>query len=198
MVEDLFHLQRRIASVFVKVVMIVYWLKRILYLCLIALCLSATAYPSSLPLVAHNVDLERYMGTWYEIAAFPNFFQRGCHCSQAHYLLDGQTVRILNQCYKGKQRQLKDARAKAWRAKGGRSSQLKVQFFWPFRADYWILYVSSNYQEAIVGSPNRRYLWFLSRNKQIPQKRYQYLLSVAKKRGYDIDKLHLSDQQCAN
>ena len=136
------------------------------------------------------------MGTWYEVASFPNFFQRGCRCSQAHYQLDEQYVRVLNQCYQGKHNQLKRAKAKAWQAKGGRSSQLKVQFFWPFRADYWILYVSPNYQEAIVGSPSRRYLWFLSRTKKISQKRYQYLVSIAEKQGYDVTKLHITDQKC--
>ncbi len=172
------------------------WVKRLVYCCLLSLCFSVLASQNTLPLVASNVDLERYMGTWYEVASFPNFFQRGCRCSQAHYQLDGQYVRVLNQCYQGKHNQLKRAKAKAWQAKGGHSSQLKVQFFWPFRADYWILYVSPNYQEAIVGSPSRRYLWFLSRTKKISQKRYQYLVSIAEKQGYDVKKLHITDQKC--
>ena len=147
------------------------------------------------PRVADQVDLSRYMGGWYEIAAFPNIFQRGCRCSRAFYSLQGTGVHIVNQCL-NKNNQLKQATARAWQAKDGSSSQLKVQFFWPFRGDYWILYVSPNYQDAIVGSPHRKYLWFLSRSRQLSEKRYQYLVSLAAAQGFDVSKLRRTSQHC--
>lgn len=149
--------------------------------------------PATMP----HVNLKRYMGKWYEIASFPMFFQRGCHCTTAQYRLQGQYVRVLNSCYKGADLSKSTATAKAWSVSPGSNSKLKVRFFWPFTADYWILYVSPQYQQALVGTPNREYLWVLARTKTISSERYQYLVSLARKQGYKVSKLNKTPQNCA-
>lgn len=137
---------------------------------------------------AKSVDLQKYMGKWYEIARLPNSFQKGCHCSTAEYkVLDQNKISVTNACYKdGK---LKEATATAWRSNADDNSKLKVRFFWPFTGKYWILYVSDDYQYAVVGEPSREYLWFLSRTKHISHQQLGLMKNIAIQQGYNLDQL---------
>ncbi len=161
-----------------------------------ALVISGCAVTTPPPTTAKSVNLSSYMGKWYEIASFPNRFQRGCRCTMAQYTLrnDG-TVAISNTCLKGNNQSL--AQGKAWVAERGDNSKLKVQFFWPFRANYWILAVSPNYQYALVGTPNRKYLWLLARHPSMAQGDYQQWIMIAKQKGYDVTKLQRTMQNCS-
>ena len=136
------------------------------------------------------------MGTWYEIASFPNFFQRGCQCTTANYRLTNNKVNIVNRCYKEKQDKLSEAKGTAWPVHGSKNSKLKVQFFWPFKGDYWILYLSPKYQQVIVGSPDRKYLWILARSRYINKNIYRTLTQIAKDKGFDVRKLVKTKQNC--
>lgn len=151
---------------------------------LLASCSSVVKKP---PTTASYVDLQRYMGTWYEIASFPNGFQKGCQQTRASYTLEKNFVRVVNQCYRNGK--VTRAQAKAWPVKGSGNARLKVQFFWPFKGDYWILDVSKDYQVALVGSPNRKYLWVLSRKKQISVAAYESMVKKARDNGYDVSRL---------
>ncbi len=150
------------------------------------------------PKVVAQLNLKKYMGLWYEIASFPAFFQRGCQCTTAHYrLLPKDKIDVWNRCYKGKSLKLSEAVGRAWRAKNDKgNSKLKVSFFWPFSGDYWVLYISKGYRRAVVGSPNRKYLWFLSRTPSISRAQYRKLLQVAKTEGYATGKLRRTFQGC--
>lgn len=145
-----------------------------------------------------KVNLEKYAGTWYEIASFPQSFQEGCHCTTAEYkLTDKNYVRVINQCRKGSPQGKTDvAKGKAFPVKGSNNSKLKVQFFWPFRGNYWIIELADDYSYAVVGEPKRKYLWILSRTPEMKEKTYQMLLERIEKKGFDISKLELADQSC--
>jgi len=137
-----------------------------------------------------QIDLERYLGTWYEIARLPYFFERKAQCVTATYSLnpDG-TVRVYNRSnFKNPDGKVKDIVGKAW-AVDDSNSRLKVQFYWPIRADYWILKVDDNYQWAVVGHPNRQYFWILSRTPKMEEKLYGDLLDFAKENKFPIEKL---------
>lgn len=155
-------------------------------------CSPKTTPPSTAP----SVDLPRYMGKWYEIASIANRFQRGCRCTTARYQLNDLTVSVVNQCMKGNNKTMTQARAKAWIANRDDNSKLNVQFFWPFRANYWILAISPNYQYALVGTPNRRYLWILSRTPTMPKVAYQQLVNTAQQKGYAVQSLKKTLQNC--
>lgn len=135
-----------------------------------------------------QVDLNRYLGTWYEIATIPQRFQKGCTAVSATYTLrpDGK-INVLNECRKdslaGK---YKAARGKAWVVDTLSNAKLKVQFFWPFSGDYWIIELDSNYQYAVVGHPNRNYLWILSRSRKMEDLLYHDLIERIKSHRYDI------------
>ena len=150
----------------------------------------ATENLPPLQTVSH-VDLSRYMGRWYEIASFPQWFQKGCVATTATYTLreDGD-VTVLNECRDktpdGKER---NARGKAWVVDSKSNARLKVRFFWPFSGDYWIIDLSKDYEYAVVGHPNRKYLWILSRSPQMDPVLYEEILERLKKQHYDVTRL---------
>ena len=133
-----------------------------------------------------NVDLPRYLGCWYEIARFDHWFERGMTHTKASYTMreDG-CIRVVNTGFK-------DGKAKVATGKGKRThlqGLLRVSFFWPFYGDYRILWVDENYQYALVGGDSSEYLWILARTSTIDESIKNTILSEAKRRGYDIDKL---------
>lgn len=158
------------------------------------LCACATAGPPQVPLeVVPQVDLTRYMGTWFEIASFPQRFQKGCTDSRAEYRIrsDGG-VEVLNSCLKdGK---VDTAKGKAWVADKATNAKLKVSFFWPFRGDYWIIDLGKDYEHAVVSAPSMKYLWILSRTPKMEESRYQEIVGRLKERGFDIAKLNRTPQ----
>jgi len=141
--------------------------------------------------VVDHVDLERYLGTWYEIATIPQRFQKGCVAVTAAYSLrpDGKIL-VINRCRKetldGK---LRDIEGKAWVVDKKTNAKLKVQFFWPFSGAYWIIELDADYRWAVVGHPNRNYLWILCRTPQMDQALYDDLLDRIGNKGYDIARI---------
>jgi len=138
--------------------------------------------------VVPSVDLQRYLGTWYEIATIPQRFQRGCTATTAKYSLrpDGD-IRVDNACNKNTlDGELSTAEGKAWVVDPATNARLKVSFFWPFSGDYWIIELGSDYAYAVVGHPNRKYLWVLSRTPQMDETVYQGILGRMAALGYDL------------
>ena len=137
-----------------------------------------------------RVDLNRYVGRWYEIASFPTWFQKGCLGSTADYRLrpDGE-IDVLNQCRKAPDGALDSARGRAWVTDSATNAKLKVQFFWPFRGDYWIIDLGRDYDYAVVGHPSRDYLWVLSRTPRIDDGLYDLILERVRQKGYDPSRL---------
>jgi apolipoprotein D and lipocalin family protein len=146
-----------------------------------------------------SVDLEKYMGRWYEIASFPQSFQKGCHCTTAEYsMTDKSYVRVVNTCRKdGADGKVKTANGKAFVVEGSGNAKLRVQFFWPFRGDYWIIDLASDYAYAVVGDPGRKYLWVLCRTPRMDETLYREIVERAAGKGFDVSKLVLNDQSCA-
>jgi apolipoprotein D and lipocalin family protein len=143
------------------------------------------------------VDLERYQGNWYEIARYPNRFQKGCVGSSATYTLNSDgTVSVLNRCFDGSfAGKLRSVRGKARVADKETNARLKVTFFWPFRGDYWIIDLGKDYEYAVVGHPDRAYLWILSRTKTMDDEVYNAVLGRLKVQGYDITRLIKTEQE---
>ena len=160
--------------------------------------LALTIFSCSNPelVTVSNVNVEKYMGTWYEIASFPNSFQKGCSCSKADYELsdDKLYVKVINSCMKkGKQGAVL---GKAFVEEGSGNAKLKVQFFWPFKADYYIIALADDYSFAMVGHPNRDYLWILSRTKVMDEEILTQLKARANELGFDTSKLLVTEQNC--
>ena len=139
------------------------------------------------PKTMNYVNLTKYQGVWYEIARLPNYFEKGCLKPQANYTLKDNYIEVLNQC-RLKNGKIKQVKGKAWPI-DKTNSKLKVQFFWPFRGDYWILYINPGYKYALVGVPSRQYLWILARKPMIIKDNYDKLVKIAEQQGFKVDKL---------
>ena len=143
------------------------------------------------------VDLNKYCGKWYEIASYPQRFQKGCHCTTAEYTLsDKGYVIVENRCnndsVQGKESYIK---GKAFVEEGSGNAKLKVQFFWPFKAKYWIIDLAEDYSYAVVSHPNKKYLWILSRTSHLNDTVYKQILSRLTAKGFDLTKLHKTVQK---
>ncbi len=143
-----------------------------------------------------HVDLNKYAGKWFEIASYPQRFQKGCHCTTAEYTLSEKGYVIVeNRCNKdsinGKKSYIK---GKAFVVKNSGNAKLKVQFFWPFRGKYWIIDLADDYSYAVVSHPNKKYLWILSRTSKMEQLRYQGILARLKAKGFDLSMLQVTAQ----
>ena len=165
---------------------------------------SATSHAQALPPVQTiaSLDVPRYMGTWFELAKFPNVFQRKCVSNtRAVYTLNvDNTVQVLNRC-RIQDGSTIEALGHAKQMGNATSPVLKVRFapellgwlplVW---GDYWVIDLDDQYQLAAVSDAKREYLWVLSRSPKIDQTRYAALLQRLKQQGFDVDKLQVTPQ----
>ncbi|MGY0504027.1 lipocalin family protein [Luteimonas sp. e5] len=149
--------------------------------------------PSSEPATVEHVDLQRYLGTWYEIARKPiRHEDRDARDLTATYeLKDNGKIRVLNRCL-NEDGEYEDAEGEAT-ALDASNARLSVSFMpkglrWvPFtQGDYWVLGLDPGYNVALVGTPDRKYLWLLARDAQLDEASIQHWLGIAQSEGYDI------------
>ncbi|MHC4819086.1 MAG: lipocalin family protein [Planctomycetota bacterium] len=161
-------------------------------------CRASGALPGAKSLVSvPDLDLDRYLGTWYEIAKYPVSFEKGLVGVTAQYSMreDGK-VRVDNAGYKGSfEGKRKTATGKAWVPDPERPAELKVSFFWLFAAKYWVIAIDPEYRWSIVGEPGRRYLWILSRTPVMDEALYRKLVAKVRELGYDPDRLEKMPQK---
>jgi apolipoprotein D and lipocalin family protein len=140
--------------------------------------------------VVPKVDITKYAGKWYEIASLPVSQQKGCYCTTADYsIIDSTTIKVVNKCRKGSiNGEYDEAEGKAFVVEGSNNAKLRVQFFWPFRGDYWIIDLDNDYKYAVVGVPSRKYFWILSRTPDMDDELLNLLLARVKEMGFDISK----------
>ena len=144
-----------------------------------------------------ELDLNRYLGTWYEIARFPHSFEKHLVGVTATYSLrDDGKIEVLNQGFKNKlDGEKSKAVGKAKIPDKLEPGKLKVAFFWIFYADYFVLELDENYQYAMIGSSSDKYFWILCRTPQMDSTTYEMLLEKARNRGYNLAKLEKVPQK---
>lgn len=167
----------------------------------IPLLLTAAALAAQDPVPVRSVasvDLARYAGVWHEVARFPNKFQAKCLAETVatYELLPNGQIRVVNSC--------RVADGKTTRAEGrarladkaGPTSRLKVRFAPAFLSwlpmvwgDYWVLDLTDDYSAALVGTPDRKYLWVLSRTPELADSAWKRLVTAAAGQGFDVARL---------
>jgi apolipoprotein D and lipocalin family protein len=158
---------------------------------------AAANRPQTLEVVP-SIDLARYVGKWYEIARLPNKFQNMCagEVMATYSQLEGGELKVVNEC-RQKDGQINRAEGKARLAdKDGPNSKLEVRFapawlgwlpmVW---GDYWIIDLAPDYSYSVVGTPDRKYLWILSRTPGMDEAVYQRIVEQAAARGFDVSRL---------
>jgi lipocalin len=168
------------------------------YFILLLSMLSGSVHSQKSPSVVESVDLEKYQGTWYEIARLPNFFERKLKCITANYTLrdDGKITVVNAGHYITDPKKTTSAKAVAWIPDKKSPAKLKVQFFWPFSGDYWIMDLDKEYRFVLIGDPSHKYLWILAREKKLDETIYRNLLQKAINNGYDVKNLIRVEQNC--
>lgn len=166
-------------------------------LMMISLAGCSPDYGPNPPKTVDSVDLNRYQGTWYEIARLPMIYQRDCLQSEAHYKIIGDNeLSVINRCRTDKGT-IQEAEGTAWPQEEGQSSRFWVRFHslisyvlpWMTRGHYWVLYLDPEYSMSLVGSPDHKFLWLLAREPQLSQAERDVLLKVATEQGYDVKSL---------
>lgn len=147
--------------------------------------------------VVGDLDLERYAGRWFEIARFPNRFQRDCagEVTATYSLRDDGRIAVINRC-RQQDGSMKEAEGVARRVEGRPPSVLKVRFAPAFLSflpmvwgDYQVIALGDEYDYAVVGTPDRKYLWILARQASMDPARYEDAVAAAKAQGFDVGRL---------
>lgn len=133
-----------------------------------------------------GLDLNRYLGDWYEIARYDHSFERGLEFCKANYALreDGK-ISVTNTGMKDGKQKTSNGKAKTTDT----PALLRVSFFGPFYSDYRVMLLDNDYQWALIGSGSAKYLWILSRTPELPGATLDTILAEAQRRGYDTSKL---------
>ncbi|MEO3473102.1 lipocalin family protein [Roseomonas sp. CAU 1739] len=147
-----------------------------------------------LPKTVGFVDLPRYAGTWHEVARFPNAFQdrpnlRAVAVTATYTPQPDGTIHVLNTCVDAANGGHPITAEGHARSASPGNDRLRVAFLWPFFGDYWIIGLDRDYRWAVVGTPNRRFLWILGREAEMAPANYAEALSIAGREGFDIGRL---------
>ena len=170
-------------------------MKTMAFLCVLATLLTgcSSTRPNDDLVAVTPFEAEKYMGTWHEIARLPQWFQRGMSDVTATYSLENGRLNILNAGVRDGER--KTARATGYFAGEPNVGLFRVTFFWPFYADYKVLWVSPAYDQALVTSEDRTSLWILARTKTLDKETANALVTRAESMGFDISRLEWSSAQ---
>lgn len=152
------------------------------------------------PKTVEALDVSRYMGRWYALAHIPTSFERGCAkgTTATYTLLPNGQIEVLNECFDAKGRK-KVVRGRAWIPNPNEPAKLKVSFvnlfgIWLFAGDYWVIELAPDYSYAVVGHPQRKYGWILSRTPTVDEATWTKIRNALEREGYRWEQFVLIDQ----
>jgi apolipoprotein D and lipocalin family protein len=155
---------------------------------------SCTGIPEGIQPIS-NLDLQQYLGRWYEVARLDHSFEKGMQQVTATYeMREDGGIRVLNEGFLADINSWDQAEGKAYFINSENIGHLKVSFFGPFYGSYIIFELGENYDYAFVTSSNKSYLWLLAREPVIGQELQQHFINTVTTLGYDTDALIWVDQ----
>jgi apolipoprotein D and lipocalin family protein len=165
---------------------------------LASLLLAGCQTPAHPPLrIEPSVDLDRFMGDWYVIANIPTFIERGAHNAVERYELDPDGTIATTFTFRdgGFDGELRTYRPRGFVHDRTSNAIWGMQFIWPIKADFRIVYVSPTYDVTVVGREKRDYAWLMARTPNLPDPTYRSLLEMLAQEGYDITKVQRVPQR---
>ncbi|MFN3201462.1 MAG: lipocalin family protein [Bradymonadia bacterium] len=168
-----------------------------LRLLLFMLCMCSTAWAKPKLEAVSKVDLERYMGTWYVIASFPEDEQKNCYGMQAIYTLDDEDeFDLVDKCWIGGfDGELKTLEGSVDREGDGKDGRFESTFYVFFDYDYWVIDLDPGYQWTVVSEPTRKHLWIMARTPKMDPKVYVGIIERLKANHFAVGKLELMPQR---
>lgn len=165
-----------------------------LFITFMALLAGCTGVPEGIEPV-RELDIERYQGTWYEIARLDHSFEQGLSSVSAEYSVnDDGSVKVVNRGYSDEDEEWKEAEGRAVFVDDAPDGHLKVSFFGPFYASYVVFELDDDYRSVYITGYDRDYLWFLSRTPTVSDEALDEFKAVARDKGFDLDELIIVDQ----
>jgi apolipoprotein D and lipocalin family protein len=146
-----------------------------------------TAMPNK---TVSNVDSKKFAGTWYSLYSIPTMFDKGSKQTTTHYTLnkDGY-YDVVTTCIKNGQSDIRTVKSKIFRVDGTTDGQMKAQFVWPFKVDYWVVDLAPDYSWAVVGHPDHKFLFIMSRKPEMDPKLHEEIVAKCKAMGYPVETL---------
>ncbi|NNF52071.1 MAG: lipocalin family protein [Gammaproteobacteria bacterium] len=143
------------------------------------------------------VDLQRFMGDWYVIANIPTFVEKGAHNAVETYALDEDgsidtTFTFRKDGFDGKK---KTYNPRGFVRDTTSNAVWGMQFIWPFKGDYRIVYLDESYQQTVIGRNKRDYVWIMARSPSIPDQDYDAIVEMLAEEGYDTSKIQKVPQR---
>jgi apolipoprotein D and lipocalin family protein len=137
-----------------------------------------------------KVDLSRYAGKWYSLYSIPTMFDKGTRETTTTYTLnkDGY-YNVLTTAKKKDDAELQVYKSKLFPIAEQHNAEMKAQFVWPFKVDYWVIDVAPDYSYVVVGHPDHKFLFIMSRKPTMDKKLYEGLVAKCKAMGYPVEKL---------
>ncbi|MFC1898255.1 lipocalin family protein [Candidatus Cloacimonadota bacterium] len=137
-----------------------------------------------------KVDIDRFMGDWYVIGIIPNFIEKyAINGIESYELLDDDRVKIDYRFTDSRNGQVKHMQPKGWIYNKETNSEWRVQFLWPLKFPYLIIDLAEDYSYTVIGVPNKKFVWIMSREPEIAEEQYSAIIANLKTVGYDIDKI---------
>jgi apolipoprotein D and lipocalin family protein len=138
-----------------------------------------------------SVDIERFMGDWYVIAAIPTFIEKKSYNAVESYRLDSDGTILTTFRFNkgGLEGPLKTYTPRGFIRDGESNAVWEMQFIWPFKAEYRVIYLTEDYSQTVIGRSKRDYVWIMARRPSIPEEDYNYILQFLREQGYTLDKL---------
>ncbi|MEN8146295.1 MAG: lipocalin family protein [Campylobacterota bacterium] len=158
---------------------------------LMMLFFAACDRPTKTPLTTvPAADLERYSGAWNELARYENYTEAGCVGATANYQRINDRLSVINSCYDGSGRLKAQDKGTMKVVEGSNNSKFKIDFPWRLQGDYWVLMLAEDYRYSVVSTPDREYLWILSRKTVLSPEDRETILSTLTELGFDTEKLY--------
>jgi len=149
--------------------------------------------------LAPHVDLPRFMGDWYVIANIPTFIEKGAHNAIESYRLaeDGTIETTFTFRADGFDGPRKEYHPRGFVQDRKSNAVWGMQFLWPIKADFRIVYLAPDYSQTVIGREARDYVWIMARTPEIPERDYQKILAFLREQGYDVDRIQKVPQRWA-
>jgi apolipoprotein D and lipocalin family protein len=163
----------------------------------VLLLVGCQAIPQPPIALVDHVDLPRFMGDWYVIANIPTFVERGAHNAVESYRLDrdGTVATTFTFQADGFDGPTKTYHPRGFVAPGSGNAVWGMQFVWPFKGDYRIVYLSPDYSQTVIGRQERDYVWIMARTPSIAEPDYQHILAILTEQGYDTSRIQRVPQR---
>lgn len=157
----------------------------------IALLTMISFFTGSIPnKTVDRVDLKKYAGTWYSLYSIPTMFDKGSHETTTHYTWDKSGYYdVVTTCKEGDEGKIRTVKSKIFQVEGTNNSQMKAQFLWPFKVDYWVIDLAPDYSYVVVGHPDYKFLFIMSRKPSMDKALYEKIVERCKDMGYPVEKL---------